>query len=106
MARVLSAAGWDDRFRPSEAAFEEWKAALAPRRTARPTLTGLAFLGVFFLWAKLWPGRAPWALLTLAGVSLVVVFWLAIDNLRAIGRSERRLLEEYRAWQRANGDRV
>lgn len=102
VARVLSAAGWDSRFRPSEAAFEEWRAALSPGRTALPTTTGLLFLGLI----ALWPNGSPWMLVTVFLIGAVVVFWLLIRNQRARSRAEQRLIEEYRSWNRGNGDRL
>ena len=97
VARVLSAAGWDSEFTPSQEAFEEWKAALAPGRTARPTLAGLAALGVL----AIWPGLAPGAAVAVFFVGLVAVLWLSALNLRVRGRAERRLAWEYEAWRRA-----
>lgn len=96
MARVLSAAGWDSEFTPSQEAFEEWKAALAPGRTARPTLAGLAALGVLAIWPGLAPGAAVAVLHRASGCALVVR-----PQPSGARACRARLAWEYEAWRRA-----
>ena len=100
MANVLSAAGWDPRFVPSTAAFEEWKDALSAKRTLRPSLLGILFLLPVFAWGRFWPGQYIPLGVGLVIVGFIVTTWFTVDNYRTRTRAERRLTVEYDNWRR------
>ena len=99
MPSVLSAAKWDPAFEPSVAAFEQWKAALAPRRTLTVTAAGILYLIPMMIWADLWPGRAKAAAVGYWVLGLMAVMTLIVRNYLNRRAAEKRLVSEYRAWQ-------
>jgi hypothetical protein len=96
---VLGAAGWEPEFSPSDAALNQWKAALAPRKTLRVTAASFVYLAPVAVWAWLWPGRAPVALSIYMVLGFAAVMTLVINNYLVRRRAERRLAVEYKHWR-------